>query len=102
MMAQRFESQHAQVDKRTSPRRRTLKAGKVILSDWTSIDCTIRDLSEGGAKLEFGGVVILPPEFQLLIVSENTLIPTALVRHHGLQAGIRFTGPMRNAPPRKW
>jgi hypothetical protein len=88
-------------ENRRSIRRRTLKEGKVVLSDWSVIDCLIRDMSEGGARLEFGGPTELPHEFRLLIVSTNTIIPAALAWHRGQAVGVRFTGPGQSAPPRK-
>jgi hypothetical protein len=48
------------VDNRISPRRRMLKQGKVVMSDWTVIDCVIRDLRDTGARLEFAGLTGLP------------------------------------------
>jgi hypothetical protein len=78
---------------RVSPRRRTLKQGKAVLSDVTVLDCVVRDMSEGGARLEFGGITKLPPEFRLLVVSTNLLIPVELRWQRGPVAGVAFTGP---------
>jgi len=86
---------------RRALRRRTLKGGKIILSEWTVLDCTIRDLSEGGARLEFGALTELPKEFNLLLVSENLIIPAAVAWQKGNKVGVRFTGPGKAAPPRK-
>jgi hypothetical protein len=78
-----------------------LKQGKVVLSNTSLLDCVIRDLSDTGARLEFAGPTELPKEFRLLIVSTNMFIPAELAWQRGLLAGIRFTGPGREAPPRK-
>jgi hypothetical protein len=78
---------------RVSPRRRTLKQGKAVLSDTTVLDCMIRDMSETGARLEFGGITQLSPEFRLLVVSSNLLIPVELRWQRGPLAGVAFTGP---------
>jgi hypothetical protein len=85
-------------DHRTSHRRRALKEGKVVLSDRIVIDCLIRDLSEGGARLEFGAPTELPDSFRLLIASMNLLVPAAPAWQHGLSVGVRFTGPGQEAP----
>jgi len=77
-------------DSRKSARRRTLKAGKVILPNGAVIDCSIRDISETGARLEFAAVIVLPSEFDLLIVSSQTRTAAELLWHRGLNAGIRF------------
>jgi hypothetical protein len=86
---------------RSSHRQRTLKAAKVILTDWTTMDCTIRDISAGGARLVFGDAFTLPEEFRLLIVSSNTIFPARLLWQRGLTAGVGFTGPEEPAPARK-
>ena len=86
---------------RISLRRRTLKEGKVILTDSTVIDCRIRDISEGGARLEFGGLTNLPKEFRLLFVSSNTMRPAAVAWQRGASVGIYFTGPEQPAPARR-
>jgi hypothetical protein len=88
-------------ENRRSVRRRTLKEGKVILSEWSVLNCTIRDLSDGGARLEFGALTDLPKEFRLLIVAANMIIPCALSWQRGQNVGVRFTGPGHAAPPRK-
>jgi hypothetical protein len=41
------------------------------MSDWTVIDCVIRDLSDAGARLEFAGPTELPQEFRLLVRSSS-------------------------------
>jgi hypothetical protein len=86
----------------SSLRRRTLKEGKVVLSDWSVLDCLIRDLSETGARLEFGGPTELPQSFRLLIVSSHILVPVDLAWQRGQAAGVHFTGPGRDAPARKF
>ena len=77
-----------------------LKQGKVVLSNWSVLDCVIRDLSDTGARLEFAGPTELPKEFRLLIVSTNLLFPAELAWQRGLAAGVHFTGPGQ-APLRK-
>lgn len=83
---------------RRAQRRRTLKQGKVILTDSTTMDCTIRDMSEDGARLVFGGPTQLPRSFSLVILSDNTRRPAERLWQRGLSAGIAFTGPAKPAP----
>lgn len=91
----------AREEKRQDRRRRTLKEGKIILSEWTTLDCVIRDLSSGGAHLRLGGLTSLPPSFRLLIVDEKTVTPVDLLWQRGLSAGVALTGPGQPAPRRK-
>lgn len=88
----------AAAERRRSARRRALKEAKVLLSDWTAIDCLIRDLSDIGARLEFPGPTELPKEFDVLIVSSNQLVRAERTWQRGLAVGVRFTAPGREAP----
>jgi hypothetical protein len=74
-------------------RRRTLKQARAVLSDSTVIDCKLRDLSEDGARLVFGGAISLPEEFRLYNVSDAWIAPVRLEWQRGLEAGVTFTGP---------
>lgn len=78
---------------RSAHRQRTLKAAKVVLTDWTTIDCTIRDISATGARLVFGDAFALPEEFRIIIVMTNRIVPVRLLWQRGLTAGVSFTGP---------
>lgn len=79
-------------DRRRERRHRVLKEGKVMLTDWVSVNCVVRDISPGGARLEFEGPVYLPSEFQLCIVSAELTIPAVPAWQRRGEAGVRFTG----------
>src|SRR5437763_3067486 len=85
-------------DKRRHSRKRTLKTGKVILSDSASIDCVIREVSPTGARLVFGGPTVLPKLFRLLFVETGSVRPAILVWQKGLAAGVCFELPEQLAP----
>jgi len=86
-------------ERRKSSRRRTLKRGKVILTKWTVMDCVIRNLSERGARLEFGGPVDLPKAFQLQLIDTGATVPAELLWQRGLTAGVSFPKtPAESAP----
>lgn len=54
------------------PRRRVLKAGRIIFNARTSsIDCTVRSLAEDGAGVDVTSAVGIPPKFHLQIRSDN-------------------------------
>jgi len=80
---------------RASTRRLTLKDGKAILSSSTLMNCTISDLSDGGACLEFGGLTSLPSEFKLRVVGAGMETPVELAWQRGYSAGVRFETPLR-------
>ena len=79
-------------DRRSERRQKVLKEGKVLLADKTFIECIVRDISPGGARVEFAGPVSLPREFRLHIVSADLTVPATFAWQRRLEAGIRFTG----------
>jgi hypothetical protein len=55
-------------NRRRQERHRTLKSGKIIFNGNASIvDCTVRNLSEGGACVLVQSVVGIPESFVLLM-----------------------------------
>lgn len=57
-------------DRRASVRKKVMRPARVYINERQSlIDCTILDLSEGGAKLEFGSRPMLPRTFDLQMQS---------------------------------
>jgi len=90
-------------DKRGAPRHRVLKDGKIVSMDkWSIIDCSIRDLSETGARLACEDPLTVPEHFRLIIPSYLTIRDASVVWRRKGQVGVRFVGPARPAPPRKW
>ena len=53
-------------ERRKEARRRTLKAGKIMIDGKSVIDCTVRNLTYKGANLEVGSPVGIPDTFELL------------------------------------
>jgi hypothetical protein len=54
------------IERRHSPRRRTLKEGRIVFNDKRSvIDCTVLNLSEKGANLRLPSFVDVPDTFEL-------------------------------------
>ena len=55
-------------DNRHATRRKTLKGGRIVFNGGRStIDCTVRNLSSRGAKLQVSSVVGVPDTFDLLL-----------------------------------
>lgn len=82
-------------DERASPRRRTLKAGKVVLQNGSVFDCAIRNLSEGGAQLRIAEPIPLPADFQLYWPEIRKIRPCQNRWQRGVDCGVAFTGPER-------
>lgn len=83
---------------RGAHRMRTLKQAKAILSESTTMDCRIKDLTPEGARLDFGTPCVLPENFRLLFITEGVIVPVHVQWHRGNLAGVHFTGPQELAP----
>lgn len=78
-------------ESRAEHRSRTLKRGQIRIDGGKSlIDCTIRDLTETGAKLRFENVFPLPPQFELFIVDAKAIWPARSAWQKGVEAGVEF------------
>jgi hypothetical protein len=56
------------LEKRLSPRRNTTIAAAIVFDGGRSrMDCVIRNMSDGGAKLEVASVRNIPDQFELLV-----------------------------------
>jgi hypothetical protein len=78
-------------EKRIIPRRRVLKGGKIISADDAQvIDCMIRNMSVGGARLEVPTTIPIPHEFTLLDVQTGRRYPAKMAWRRGEQMGVEF------------
>ena len=85
-------------DRRASPRRRVLKRGKVVFNASNSvIDCMIRDISQGGARIACAQTAALPDHFTLVSVPERELRDVRIAWRHMGEVGVQFTSEPRKA-----
>jgi PilZ domain len=88
-----------EAEHRSGRRQKQLKSGIIVMNDRRStLACTIRDISESGARLKLGSVVNLPQDFELILVNERKIVPVQKCWHSHPECGVSFTGPMRPAP----
>ena len=78
------------MERRKSQRLRTLKSGSVTFGFVPGIECTVRNLSSGGACLEFDRRASLPGDFSLLIKPECVRRTCRLVWQSHARAGVQF------------
>jgi hypothetical protein len=76
---------------RKEPRKRVLKTGTIILGADAKIPCTVRNLSETGARLELQGTFAIPPTF-LLIISGQSPRQCKLLWRTDARIGVLFLG----------
>ncbi|HEX8167889.1 MAG TPA: PilZ domain-containing protein [Beijerinckiaceae bacterium] len=83
-------------ERRESRRRKTLLAGKIVFgADRITMDCSIRDLSMGGARLSFADPVGLPNEFELQLPSRGTVFRAEVRWRRGREVGVKFRAVLR-------
>jgi PilZ domain len=81
-------------NKRGDPRQRVLKGGKIVFAGGSfSVDCTIRNLSATGARLQVPTTVAIPDKFVLLDAHAGTRREATVVWRKADQIGVRFEPP---------
>lgn len=78
-------------DRRSSPRHRTLKSGRIVLDGGSRIlECRVRNLSEDGALLKLPSTADIPERFELSVLNED-IRETAVVRWRtATELGVQF------------
>jgi hypothetical protein len=90
-------------NKRVARRSRVLKQGKMLLpNNMTLLDCTVRDLSETGAKLICSDPGAIPNEFRLVFTADRMMRDVKVVWRRPGMLGVQFTSEPRKAPLLKW
>ena len=78
-------------EKRPKPRQRTLLSGIVTYANGAhSFNCTIRDLSEIGARIVVGRNSLFPSNFYLINVRDRVVYEVKLIWNDGKEAGVTF------------
>jgi hypothetical protein len=77
-------------EKRKTRRGRTFKGGIISINRGGTIDCTIRNLSSTGARLEVASPVGIPDSFILLTKPDGIQYPCQVVWRKSHQIGVAF------------
>jgi hypothetical protein len=77
------------IERRRAPRHRVLK-GATVAFDGIGIDCTVRNLSETGAALDFSSPVGVPSSFVLTISSDRLVRRCHPVWSNDRRIGVAF------------
>ena len=76
-------------ERRADPRHRILKAGTIEFADQV-VPCTVRNLSDSGARLEINSPLWFPDRFVLAVASEGWRKPCRVVRRQDKRIGVVF------------
>tara|TARA_R110002126_G_scaffold37975_4_gene113862 strand:+ start:998 stop:1510 length:513 start_codon:yes stop_codon:yes gene_type:complete len=83
--------------KQRALRKRTYKKAYVYRDDLGGKkQCTLRNISETGALIEFSDVTNLPKNFILQVELDSFEVPSQIVRQANGYFGLLFTGPFQN------
>lgn len=91
--------------RRASQRSRTLLEGHIVYNNRLSrMECTVRDLSETGARIVFAQPVKVPAEFELQIPKKKLVRRAQVMWYDGQNHGVMFLddgeSAANNAPSR--
>jgi len=78
------------IEKRAAPRHRVLKRGTLALSSGGGLDCTVRNISQPGARIDIASPVGVPEVFTLVIEADHFMRPCRSVWSSEKQIGVAF------------
>lgn len=79
------------VEKRKALRARTLLGGVIAFNSRAStMDCQVRNLSSGGAKVAFTNTAVVPDQFDLAIARQDRSFRARMVWRTPNEAGVAF------------
>lgn len=80
------------LDRRTTTRNQFNKYGLVVIPGGiATLEVTVIDINAHGAKLSVFAEDVLPTRFNLLLLSENRILPSIVIWRVENRVGIRFT-----------
>ena len=77
-------------------RKRTLIGARLLIGETSSLDCTVRNISETGAKLVFATPTVTPDAFELEIADHGRFWARAAWRN-GMAVGVQFVRNVKAA-----
>lgn len=78
-------------ERRRDLRRRSYLGGQIAFKDrFSTLNCLVRNLSDGGAKLSFAHPPLIPSEFDLKIVKKGDFRRVQIVWQADLETGVTF------------
>jgi hypothetical protein len=84
-------------DRRQSPRHRALKAGRIVFGNMAmSFDCTIRNMSDTGARLQVDANTNVPGEFYFIITADHLVARAHVMWRTPHEVGIHYLEPLRS------
>ena len=78
-------------ERRREARSRTVLGARAVFNErFSTMDCRVRDISAGGARLRFGGPPIVPRWFELLLTERGERRRVERIWTSGRDMGVVF------------
>jgi len=77
-------------ERRIAQRQRVLKQGTLAFAGGGGIDCTVRNISASGARIDIADPTVLPQTFALVIKTDRFRRPCHPVWSKDLRIGLAF------------
>lgn len=78
------------IEKRAAPRHRVLKHGTLAFRGGGGVDCTVRNISSNGARVDIANPVGLPESFALVIEADQFMRRCRAVWSSEQRIGVAF------------
>ncbi len=78
------------IEKRAIPRHRVLKRGTLAFNGGGGLDCTVRNISSNGARLDLASPVGVPESFTLVIEADQFMRRCHAVWSSEQRMGVAF------------
>jgi hypothetical protein len=82
---------------RKYPRMRVLKSAKIVLGTSSVLDCVVRDLTNGGARVKIPNAANLPDGVAITFDAGRTCRPCRVAWRKIDETGLQFTDPLHQA-----
>ena len=81
------------VECRKYPRMQVLKGAKIVLGASSILDCVVRDLTNGGARVKIPNAMNLPDEVAITFDGGRTCRPCRVAWRTLNETGVEFSDP---------
>jgi len=79
------------LDRRNEQRSRTYRGGQVAFNNrWSTMECLVRNLSEGGARIEFAEPAFIPDDLDLIVPLRGYSTSVRVVWRQARAMGVSF------------
>jgi hypothetical protein len=88
-------------ERRKYSRTRVLKGAKIVLGATSVLDCVVRDLTNGGARIKIPNAVDIPEDVAITLDGGRTCRPCHVAWRGLHETGLDFIDPTHQPPPKR-